>query len=332
VTRYVLEEERAGKVSLTTEIYLLDPVVACVGDMMLDQIHDGTLRKFVDLRLADGIAHKTINLSLGVVRHILNVAARKWRVDAGGGRTVPVLQQVPLLTFLDLTGHQREPQPISWSEQRKLLPMLPPHLARMSLFVLNTGVRDDVVVNLRWEWEFRLEVDGVECSIFEVPRQHVKGRKVYDYVVCNSVAQNIVDSVRNQHSEFVFVWRRERVKNIDQKPAMSYRPIQTMNNTAWQNARTKAGLTDLHVHDLRHTVGMRLRERGVGEETRAVVLWHKKKSMTTHYSQAQVSEIRAALELIKDESGPQNRSLRSLAKEARMGRVPSESLHQEKTA
>lgn len=36
-----------------------------------------------------------------------------------------------------------------------------------------------------------------------------------------------------------------------------------MNNTAWQRARELAGLGDLHVHDLRHTVGMRLRKAGI---------------------------------------------------------------------
>jgi integrase len=30
--------------------------------------------------------------------------------------------------------------------------------------------------------------------------------------------------------------------------------VESMNNTAWHNARSKAGLGDLHVHDLRHTV------------------------------------------------------------------------------
>jgi len=331
-TRYLLEEERAGKASLQTETYLLSPVVECVGDLMLDQVHDATLRKFVDVRLAEGLAHKTVNLSLGVVRHMLNVAARKWRVDIGGGRTAPVLQQVPLLTMLPLDGHQREPHPISWEEQRRLLPLLPPHLARMSLFVLNTGVRDDVVVSLRWEWEIKVDLGDVECSVFEVPKQHVKGRKSVRYVVCNSVAQSIVDSVRGQHEEFVFAWRRERVKNLDKEPAMPYRPVATMNNTAWQNARKKAGLGDLHVHDLRHTSGMRLREGGVDEDTRADILWHTRPGMTAHYSQAQVREIYVALELIKDEAGQKNRSLRSLAKEARQGRVPSESLRQEKTA
>ncbi len=336
-TRYLLEEERAGKPSLATESYLLEPVVACVGHLPLDQVHDGTLRPFVDQRLAQGRAHKTVNLSLGVVRHMLNRACRKWRVDVGGGRTVPVLLQVPLLTMLPLNGYQRDPQPISWAEQRSLLALLPPHLARMALFTLNTGARDNVVVNLRWEWEIRVDLGDVQCSVFEVPRQYVKGRKSEGYVVCNAVAQTIVEQLRGQHDEFVFVWRRERVKDFDKEPAMPYQPIESMNNTAWQTARRKAGLADLHVHDLRHTVGMRLREAAVEEDTRADILWHVRPGMTAHYSEAQIREIRTALELIKDETGRQNRSLRSLAKEARGSRasnprVPSGSLRQGKTA
>ena len=154
---------------------------------------------------------------------------------------------------------------------------LPDHLSRMALFVLNTGVRDDVVCSLRWEWEIRIPELGI--SVFEVPRQHVKGKKRSKIVVCNSVSQSVVESVRGMHEEFVFVYRRERVKNVSQAPAMAYRRIVTMNNTACQRARKEADLGDLRVHDLRHTVGMRLREAGVPEGTRADILWHSTRSM-----------------------------------------------------
>jgi integrase len=333
-TRYLQQEERRGKVSLVTENYLLAPVVDAIGDLPLDQVHDGTLRPFIDRRLREGRAHKTINLSLGVVRHILNVAARKWRVDAGGGLLVPLLLNPPLLSMLDLHGHQREASSITWAEQRRLLKELPAHLARMALFTLNTGVRDDVVVNLQWAWEIPMVLDGDSFSVFEVPKRHVKGRKQVRYVVCNSVAQDVIESVRGQHPEYVFVYRRERTKNLDAPPLMPYEPVCTMNNTAWQSARRRAALGDLHVHDLRHTVGGRLREAGVPEETRAEVLWHSKGSITTHYSEAMVRELRSALELIKDDRGLKNLSLRTLSKlaleskQARECQVPSESLQQ----
>jgi integrase len=320
-TRYLVEQERIGKVSLPTETYMLEPVVAMLGHLALDQLHDGTLQQFVDKRLAEGKSHKTINLSLGVVRRILNLAARKWRVDLGDGRTAPVLAQAPLLTMLPLTGYQREPRPISWEEQRGLLPLLPPHLARMTLFMLNTGIRDNVIVSLRWQWELKVKIDDEIVSVFEVPRLYVKGRKSVAYIVCNSVAQRVLESVRCHHPEFVFVWRQERVKNLDMDPAMPYSPVTTMSNSAWHNARKKAGLADLHVHDLRHTVGMRLREAGVSESTTADVLWHRRPGMTAHYSAAQVRELRDALELIRDDSGRANVSLRMLSLQAKAQRV-----------
>ena len=186
----------------------------------------------------------------------------------------------------------------------------------MVLFALNTGVRDDVVCSLQWAWEIKVPELGI--SVFEVPREHVKGRRRARVVVCNSVAQSVIESVRSQHEEFVFVYRRERVKNTDQQAKMRYRRIETMNNSGWRRARRECdsgGLADLHVHDLRHTVGMRLREAGVPESTIADILWRSFPTMTRHYSVAQVVELHAALEKIKEDSGRWNKSLAMLRRE-----------------
>ena len=74
-------------------------------------------------------------------------------------------------------------------------------------------------------------------------------------------------------------------------------------------------LTAAHVHDLRHTVGMRLREAGVAESTVADVLWHSTRSMTQHYSTAQIVELHGALEKITADSGAWNKSLATLRAE-----------------
>lgn len=85
-----------------------------------------------------------------------------------------------------------------------------------------------------------------------------------------------------------------------------------MNNTAWQAARSRIGLPDLHVHDLRHTVGMRLREAGITDSSRSDVLWHSNRSITDHYSMAQIMEIHDALEKITQPSNGWNKSLQTL--------------------
>ena len=111
---------------------------------------------------------------------------------------------------------------------------------------------------------------------------------------------------------------------------MPYRPIQTM-NTAWQNGRKKASPGDLHLHDLRHIVGLRLREASVLDRTQDAILWHSSKTMTAHYSMAQIVEVFEALEKIKDETNRWNISLQSLVREAAVARVTVKSPLERKT-
>jgi len=57
---------------------------------------------------------------------------------------------------------------------------------------------------------------------------------------------------------------------------------------------------------------MRLREAGVSESTVSDVVWHSTRSMTHHYSVAQIVELDSALEQIKDDLGRWNKSLAML--------------------
>ena len=309
--KYLIDHQ--AKVSLQTDIYLLETVMPFIGDLALDNVHDATLATYVTKRLADGRSHKTINLALGTVRHILNLAARSWR-DEETGKTW--LETPPLIKQLPLIGHQREPRPISWGEQKKLFDVLPKHLLSMVLFDLNTGARDEVVCGLKWDWE--IEIPELETSVFLVPKDSVKGRKRDRILVCNKVAKQVIDTQRGIHDEYVFTYSGHR--------------IETMNNSGWQRARKLAGLGDLHVHDLRHTVGMRLREAAVREETIADILWHNRPSMTAHYSVAQVTELFEALNKVSNESNRVNRSLVMIARDARNLKVPQKSPDEKKAA
>ena len=96
-----------------------------------------------------------------------------------------------------------------------------------------------------------------------------------------------------------------------------------MSNTAWQNGRRAAGkedpyLADLPFHDLRHTVGMRLRKANVRETTVADILWHEHRSITAHYSVGQIDElVRACLGSHRGWNGRGNKTLQMLQLEAK---------------
>ena len=77
----------------------------------------------------------------------------------------------PKIKLLKVTD-ARQPYPLSWDEQVRLFQQLPVHLARMALFKVNTGCRDQEVCGLRWEWE--VAVPELETTVFLIPGHKVK--------------------------------------------------------------------------------------------------------------------------------------------------------------
>ena len=291
--KYLLECREAGDVrtleTISGHILLLN---AWVGELPLGQVSNDTFADFKADRLAgrdhDGkqvrkVKPATVNRSLEVARTVLNRAARVWRRNGK-----PWLGAAPLIEMLDEESTKRKPYPLSWAQQAQLLPKLPGHLQRMALFSLNTGARDENVCGLRWDWE--VPVPEVGRSVFVVPATAFKSKRPH-VLVLNDVAWSLVEGQRGKHKEFVFVYRRERVKNIDIEPAMKYRRVGTINNTAFQTARTEAGLPQVRVHDFRHTFAQRLRDAGVPEEDRALLLGHAVAGMAQHYATSTVERL-----------------------------------------
>ena len=244
----------------------LDPFI---GDLPLEKVHLGTLQAFIEARRKQGIKTKSINLALSVVRRILNLAARLWRDEDG----LTWLDASPLIQMLPVTD-ARKPYPLSWEEQRMLFQALPDHLARMCLFKVNTGCREQEVCQLRWDWE--VQVPELETSVFIIPGDRVKNREDR-LVVLNRIARSVVEEVRGNHPDTVFTFKGHPVRNI--------------NNSAWKRVRKEVGLPHVRVHDLKHTFGRRLRAVGVPLETRKVLLGHRNGDITTHYSAPELEEL-----------------------------------------
>ena len=278
-----------------------------IGTRSLEEVHDETLRAFKEHRLnVDKVSLTTVNRAVEIVRRILNLAARVWRHPNG----MTWLQTAPLIT-VERNRTARKPYPLSWEEQDLLFGELPEFNRAMAVFKANTGMRDQEVCSLKWSWELKVEALGT--TVFIVPGELVKNREDR-LVVLNNQARAVVEQMRGRHPTCVFAYQRPRSRNphLYSKPQSAPKPIETMNNTAWQNARTKAselypsklgrdapwGFAHVRIHDLKHTFGRRLRAAGVPEETRAVLLGHKTRSMPTHYSVAELAELLAAVNRI----------------------------------
>jgi integrase len=264
----------------------LDPFI---GPLELRQVHMGSLQTFIAKRRQDGVKTKTVNSALGVVRRVLNLAASEW-MDKQGMTWLAAAPKIKLFPVADA----RSPYPLNDEEQALLFQELPGHLARMALFKVNTGLREQEVCRLKWDYE--VKVPELETSVFVIPGERVKNGEER-LVVLNATAKSVIESLRGQHFSYVFVHPRGK----DDEP----RPVTKINNTAWKAARERAanawqeqhgepapaGFRKVRVHDLKHTFGRRLRAAGVSFEDRQDLLGHKSGRITTHYSQAELTTL-----------------------------------------
>lgn len=277
-TKYLNENLHKRSIkSDASRFRVLDPHI---GDMTLNSIHMGSLQNFIQKRKSEGVKMRTINQALKSVRHILNLATTEW-LDESGLTWLAFAPKIKLLPEPDL----RKPYPLSWEEQRRFFKELPLHLARMSLFAVNTGCRDTEICGLRWDWE--VQVPELKTSVFIVPGELVKNGEER-LIVLNTVAKSVIEEVRGIHPEYVFTFRGKRILR--------------MLNSGWKAARIATGIA-VRVHDLKHTFGRRLRAAGVSFEDRQDLLGHRSGRITTHYSAAELSNLLAATDLVCNSTG-----------------------------
>ena len=287
-TKFLAEHQH--KRSLERDARALAILTPFIGDLPLTRVHHDTLQPFIQSRLQTGTSPGTINRDLAVVRRILNLAARLWRDESDR----PWLDTAPLIQMLR-HPNKRQPYPLSIDEERLLFSELRGHLARMALFKVHTGLREQEVVNLRWRWE--VAVPELDTSVFVVPKEYVKNG-LDRFVVLNRIAKSVIEDCRGEHAEFVFTRRG--------------RPLTRILNSGWKTARRRAaeryptelghpcpsGFRSLRVHDLKHTFGHRLRAAGVGFEDRKILLGHKSEHVTTHYSAPEIGMLIEASEKV----------------------------------
>ncbi|MES1926526.1 tyrosine-type recombinase/integrase [Salinisphaera sp. T31B1] len=294
--RYLDENGHKRPRTIARDILALDFFMPYIGHLPLHQVHQGTLQPAIAARSAR-VCNGTVNRDMAAVRRPLTLSARLWRDENGR----PWLNTVPLIQKLPEHG-KRRPYPLTWDEQRLLFDHLPRDLERMALFDVNTGMRDQEICQMKWSWEER--IDG--HSVFVIPPEVAKNGEAR-LVVCNRVAQNVIDGQRGAHG--TWVWPSSRPSR-----AGFIGPVGRMLNNGWRSARTKAAekysetiggpcprdYARIRVHDLRHTFGRRLRAADVSKEDRADLLGHRSGSITTDYSAAEIHNLIAAANKVCD--------------------------------
>ena len=267
--RYIGEKQ--AKKSIKRDIECLNRVMPYIGHLDIRDVHMGTLADYIAKRQSE-VNSQTVNRELASVRQVLTRAGRVWRHE----NNRPFVDAVPLIEMLPT--RPRKPVQLTWDEQKAFERALPAKYARYMLFLVNTGLRCQEGLQLRWDWELR----GHQA--FMVPGEfHKNGQS--RVVACNSIAWSVTETQKGRDRERVF-------------------PI-TPNafRMAWDKARKELGLEHIRRHDLKHTFGMRLRSAGVEFSDRQDLLGHKSSRITDHYSAPDIARLVEASERVVGMTG-----------------------------
>ena len=250
------------------------------GDKRLEEITATDIDTFKSRRLNSGIKPNTIARDLVVIRHLFNYAYKRKKFF---GRN-PVSES-GLPQFNDNTERI-----LSVMEETELLKHCSSKLACIIKFALNTCMRRDEILFLKWDW-----VD-LKDGFINIPHTHSKSNRSRK-VPINSVVRKILlrRKLQSNGSNDVF------------QISDSISGARTWLQRSFSQACKKAGIEGLRFHDLRHTAATRLVEGGIPLHSVSVYLGHLSTRMTERYSHPQESVIKGS-EILADYSSVTDKS------------------------
>ena len=218
VVRYLSETQH--KTSRPSDISRLRWLNQYLSGVELQAIKRDLLDKILTAKKAEGVENATANRVMEIVRAVLTKACNEWEW----------LDRVPSIRML--------PEPtkrVRWitrNEADRLIAALPPHLADMVRFSLETGLRRSNVTGLQWS-----QVDLIRRVAWIHPDQ-AKARRAIS-VPLSSVAVTVLRKQIGKHQTHVFAYKGK--------------PITQVNTKAWRKALVRVGIEHFRWHDLRHT-------------------------------------------------------------------------------
>lgn len=212
------------------------------------------------------VSDTTINRDLEVLRHLLF-----WAVDAGH-------LAKNHLSRVHMVRERRKPRLIaSLDEEEKLLAAAAPHLRRIVIAALDTGMRRGEILTQRWE-----HID-FERRLLYVTHSKTPEGEAREIPVGERLSA-LLESMR-QPEGFVFTFDGMPIQRI---------------KTAWKAAIRRAGIRYFRFHDLRHAFNTRLMEAGVLQEVRKALMGHSSgEDVNEIYTHVQLPRKREAIEKLE---------------------------------
>jgi len=210
-------------------------------DRTLRSITRGSVKEYRAARMrARKLTDTTVNRDLEVLRHILF-----WAVEEG------ILAQNPIAGLRMPRARKRRRPILSWYDEQSLLHASSPHLARIIVAALDTGMRRGEITHQDWR-----DVD-LNRGVLSVTHSKTAEGEQREIPLTDRMRSLLAPG--RQTSGPVFTFKGEPITRI---------------KTAWAGAIRRAGIPRFRFHDLRHTFNTRLLELGVQTDVRKALMGH----------------------------------------------------------
>ena len=241
--------------SYPTKVFLVKQLVGVFGDLPLRHITTKAIEQYQSDRIKKGNKPATINRHVATLKHMMT-KAHDWQwineAVARGVKKVKLLEE-----------NNKRLRFLSVEECQRLLALCDSHLRPIVTTALNTGMRKGEILSLKWE-----DVD-LKHGFLHIKETKNGERK--EVPINGTLKHTLSGLPRRLDGGHVF---------YDPKTDKPYQDVKKSFATACR----KAGITDFHFHDLRHTYASHLVMAGVDLTTVKELLGHKNLTMTLRYS------------------------------------------------
>ena len=248
-----------------------------LGRYNLAALSPDIIAAYRDERLAEGKSVSTVRLELALLGHLYTVAIKEWGLGLASNPVANIRRPSPS------AGRKRR---VSWSEARQMLKACDAHTNPMLAWV----VRIALYSAMRQGEILSLTRDQVDLNRRIVRLNETKNGSERTIPLSRRAAkvfeQALANPIRPIDTDLIFFGEpgRDGIR----------RPYRI--NKVWSNALNRAGITNLHFHDLRHEAISRLVERGLSDQEVAAISGHRSMQMLKRYTHLRAEDLVAKLD------------------------------------
>lgn len=269
VKLYLEDHAKPNKRSYLDDACRARKLVNVFGGKALSEITTQDIERF---KARQVVSHSTVNRSLALIKTIFNKAIQWGKAKNNPARGVKLFKE-----------NSQRIRFLSDEEEARLKAVFPPEHWPLVELAIHTGMRRGEMFNLRW-----IDIN-FQTSIITIPIPLSKNKEVRHITMNDKVVEILRGLPGRMKGEWVLP-----------KPWCADNPMsgRTFVRGVFNPAVRKAGIDNLHWHDLRHTFASRLVMKGVDLRTVQELLGHKTITMTLRYSHLSSTHMMSAVQTL----------------------------------